>query len=200
GADFTRHARHFRGKYAQLLNHGVDDVGGTQELPFERPPIHVQPDSLSEVALRHTRNGAGDFRSGTKQVLDERVDRPFHLAPCALRFMKPGTLPRSPFLAHNLPHPIQLLSHLLVNGDDLIECVSYLSSQPGPGARKAHGKITRPHSLQTCEYHGQIRRHRFVSQAGATVVLRTLFNGIHAEASRVTVASLHDRLQTGKYL
>ena len=79
--------------------------------------------------------------------------------------MKPGALPRSPFLAHNLPDPIQLLRHLLVNGDDLIECVSYLSSQPGPGAWKAHRKITRPHSLQACEYDAQVGRHRFGSQA-----------------------------------
>ena len=64
GADLTRHARHFRGEYAQLLNHGVDDVGGSQKLPFQRPPVHVQPDSLSEVALRHACDGAGDFRGG----------------------------------------------------------------------------------------------------------------------------------------
>ena len=171
GADLTRHARHFRGKYTQLLNHGVDDVGGAQELPFQRASIHIQPDRLSEVALRHARDGASDFRGGPKQVLDERVDRHFHLAPGALRFMKPGALPRSPFLAHNLADAIQLLRHLLVNGDDLIECVSYLSRQPGPGARKAHGKITRPHGLQACEYDPKVGRHAFGSQTGATVVL-----------------------------
>ena len=34
GTDFAGHARHFGGEHAQLLNHRVDDVGGTQELAF----------------------------------------------------------------------------------------------------------------------------------------------------------------------
>ena len=171
GADFARHARDFRGEHAELLDHGVDDVGGAQELAFERAAVHVEPDGLRQIALRHGRDGAGDFRGGPQQVVDQRIDRDFHLAPGAFRLVETGALARSSFLAHDLPNALQLLRHLLIGGDDVIEGVGNLSRQPGPGARQAHGKVAVPHGLQARQDDGQIRRLGLGSQAGVSVVL-----------------------------
>ena len=64
GAHFAGHARHFGGEHAELLNHRVDDVGGTQEFAFERTPVHVEPDGLSQISLRHSGDRARNFRVG----------------------------------------------------------------------------------------------------------------------------------------
>ena len=92
GAHFAGHARHFGGEHAELLNHGVDDVGGAQELAFERAAVHVQPDRLRQIALGHGGDGARHFGGGPKQILHQRVDRDFHLAPGAPGFMKASAL------------------------------------------------------------------------------------------------------------
>ena len=132
GADLAGHARDFSGEHAELLNHGVDDVGGAQELAFQRPPVHVQPDGLSQVALRHAGDGAGNFRGRTEQVFDQRVDRDFHLAPGAFRLVKAGALARFSFLADHLADAIQFLRHLLIGGDDVVEGVGDFSRQARP--------------------------------------------------------------------
>ena len=89
---FARHARYFGGEHAELLNHRVNDVGGTQELAFQWASVHVQPDGLRQVALRHSGDRAGNFRGRPQQIFHQRIDRDFHLAPRALRFMEARTL------------------------------------------------------------------------------------------------------------
>ena len=42
GAHLARHARHFGGEHAKLLDHGVDDLGRAQELAFQGPAVDVQ--------------------------------------------------------------------------------------------------------------------------------------------------------------
>ena len=54
GADFAGHARHFRGKTVELIDHRVDGV-----LQFENLTAHVDGDLLGEIAIGH---GGGDFR------------------------------------------------------------------------------------------------------------------------------------------
>ena len=171
GANFASHARDFSGKHAELLNHGVDDVGGTQKLAFQRPPVHVQPDGLSQVALRHTGDGAGDFRGGPEQIFDQSVDRTFHLAPRAFRFMKPCALPGLSFLADHLTDSLQFVRHLLVHGDDLVKCVGDLSRESGPGTGQPHGKVSGAHGLQAREDYGKVGRIGLGNQSGMSVVV-----------------------------
>ena len=132
GSHFARHARYFRGEDAQLLNHGVDDVGGAQELAFERAAIHVEPHGLGQVSLGHAGDGARHFRRGAQQVFYQGVDRNFHLAPGASRFVEAGALPRAAFLADHLPDALEFLGHVLVGGDDLVEGVGDFSGQAEP--------------------------------------------------------------------
>ena len=53
GADFARHARHFRGEGAELIHHGVDGV-----LQLQNFAAHIHRDLARQVALR---DGRGDF-------------------------------------------------------------------------------------------------------------------------------------------
>ena len=55
--DLPRHARHLRGKSAQLCDHPVDDLGGSQELSFQLPTFDVCRHCFGKVAFG---NGADD--------------------------------------------------------------------------------------------------------------------------------------------
>ncbi len=166
GADFARHARHFGGENAELLNHGVDDVRRAQEFAFERASVHVQSHGLRQVALRDGGDRARHFRRRTQQVFHQRVDRDFHLAPGALGLVKPGALARSAFLADHLPDALQFLRHLLVGGDDVVERVGDFSGKPDPGSRKAHREIAVAHGLQRRQNHGEVGSARSVAAVG----------------------------------
>ena len=159
-ADFAGHARHFGSEDAELLNHRVDDVGGAQELAFERPAVHVEAHSLSQVALRDGGDGARDFGGRAKQVFDQRVDRDFHLAPGALGLMEAGAFAGLAFFADHLANTLQFLRHLLVGGDDVVESVGNLAFEPGPGAGKPNGKISIPHGLQAGQNYAEIGDRR----------------------------------------
>src|SRR2546428_665953 len=79
GADLARHARHLGGEHAELLDHGVDDGGRAQELALKRTPVNVETHGLQEIALGDGGDGAGDFGGRPKQVVDQGIDRGFHL-------------------------------------------------------------------------------------------------------------------------
>jgi hypothetical protein len=50
GADFAGYSRDLRGEYGKLLDHRIDELGRTQELTFERAPVHLQLHGLPKVA------------------------------------------------------------------------------------------------------------------------------------------------------
>ena len=83
GADLARHARHFRGEHAELLDHGVDDGRRAQELALQRPAVDVEPHGLQQIALRHGGDRARHLGRRPQQIVDQRVDRALHLAPGA---------------------------------------------------------------------------------------------------------------------
>src|ERR1700741_2473629 len=69
--------------------------------------------------------------------------------------MKPRALASLTFLADSLAYTLQLLRHLLICGDNLVEGVSNLAFQPGPRARQSHGKIAVTHGLKASEDYSQ---------------------------------------------
>ena len=158
GAYFAGHASYFGGEHAELLNHGVDDVGGAKELAFERAAIDVEPDGLRQVALRDGGDGAGDFGRGPEQILDQRIDRDFHLAPRSSGLVKAGALARLAFLADCLTDALEFLRHLLVGSNDFIERVGYFARQTNPSAWEPHRKVTIPHGLQAGQNDVEIQR------------------------------------------
>src|SRR5262245_28234475 len=148
GADLARDARHLRGEHAELLDHRVDDGGGAQELAFERPPVDVEAHRLQQVALREGGDRAGDLRGWPQQIVNQRVDGDFHLAPGAVRQAELHPLAGLAFATHDMADALELLRHALVGGDDLVEGVGNLAEDPDLVARHADGEVAHAHGLQ----------------------------------------------------
>ena len=69
GADFARHARHFRGEGVELVHHGVDGV-----LQLEDFALHVHGDLAGQVAARHGGGHFGDVAHLGGEVRGQQVD------------------------------------------------------------------------------------------------------------------------------
>ncbi len=148
GADLARDARHFRGEHAELLDHRVDDGGRAQEFALQRAAVDVEPHGLQQVALRHRGDGARHFGGRPQQVVDQRVDRVFHLAPGAAGQAEPHALAGLAFAADHLADALELLRHALVGGDDLVEGVGDLAGDADLVAGHADGEVADAHGLQ----------------------------------------------------
>ena len=190
---FARHARHFGGEHAQLLNHRVDDVGGAQELAFQRTPIHVQPHRLGQISLRDGGDRARHFRGRPQQIFHQRVDRDFHLAPRASGLVEARALAGLALFADHLPDALQFLRHLLVGGDDFVERVGDFPRQPRPGSRQPHRKIAVAHGLQAGQDDRQIQRsvRIFRFTVGGFPVLRRAGRQIFCGRAFIQYGFLH---------
>src|ERR1044072_4725501 len=127
GADLARDARHLRGEHAELPDHGVNDVGGLQELALERTAIDVEAHGLQRVALRDRADDARHLARRPEQVADQRVDRGLHVPPCAAGGAEPYALARLAVASDHLADLLELLGHPLVGGDDLVYGVGDLA-------------------------------------------------------------------------
>ena len=108
-----------------------------------------------QVALGDGGDGAGHFRGRPQQIVDQRVDRRFHLAPGAVRQAKTNALPGLAFAADHLADPLDLLGHALVGGDDFIKGIGDLAHDADAVAGHAHREIADPHRLQRMQQLGQ---------------------------------------------
>ena len=123
-------------------------VAELQEFALQRAAVDVEMHGLEQVALRHRGDGAGHFGGRPEQVVDQGVDRAFHLAPGAAGDRKADALLGLALLADALADPLELLRHALVGGDDLVEGVGDLAFDAEPVARQANRKVADPHRLQ----------------------------------------------------
>src|SRR5687768_4329155 len=103
---------------------------------------------LQQVALRHRRDRARYFRRRPKQIVDQGVDRTFHLAPGAAGEPELDALLGLSLLADPLTDTFELLCHTLVRRDDLIERVRDLALDAKVRARHANGKVADAHRLE----------------------------------------------------
>ena len=108
---------------------------------FERATIDVESDGLSEVALRDTRDRAGHFCGGPEQVVNQCVDRYFHLTQSAPRFMETRSLPGLSLFTDDLSHSFQLMGHLLINRNNAIEHIGNFSGQSRPGTGQSYREV-----------------------------------------------------------
>ena len=157
GADFARHARHFGGERAHLLDHRVDDGRGAQELALERTAVDFQAHALRKIALGDRGDRARHFGGRPQQVVDQRVDGGFHRAPRARAPIDGHAVARPAFFADHLAGALDLARHALVRRDDLIECVGDFAGEAGLVAGQAHGEIAVAHRLQCAQQLAQIQ-------------------------------------------
>ena len=161
GPYFARHARHFRREHAQLLNHRVHDVRQTQKFSLQRTPVHIQAYRLGQIALRHCGDRPRHLRGGAQQIVNERVDGTFHLAPGAARLVESRALFCAAFLADHLANTRQFVRHALVCDHDFVEGVRDLPADTGPYSRQAHRKVAIAHGLKTGQNRAQLRLCHF---------------------------------------
>ena len=126
-----------------------------QELALERPAVDVETDRAQQIALRHRGDGTGDFRGRPEQIVDQRIDRGFHLTPGAIGQPEADTLAGPAFTAHHLTNPFELLGHALVGSDDLVKGVGDLAHDADAVAGHAHREITDPHGLEGMKQFGE---------------------------------------------
>ena len=178
GADLARHARHFRGEHVELLDHAVDDLRRAQEFALQRSAVDVELHGLQEIALRHGGDGARHLGGRPQQIVDERVDRRFHLAPGALGEAETHTLASLALTAHDLTDTFKLLGDALVGRHDFVEGVGNLAHDADLVAGHAHGKIPHAHGLQRVQQLAKfpvfapvdLRQARLLERAGGRTI------------------------------
>src|SRR5205823_5309221 len=148
GTHFARDARDLGGEGAHLLDHRVDDRGGSEEFSLERAPIHDQVHGLLQVALGDRRNGARDFRRRPQQVVDEGIHRGFHRAPGTGAPLARHAMTGLAVLADDLPGTLQLARQALIGRHDLVEGIGYLARKPGLIAGEPNREIPVAYRLQ----------------------------------------------------
>ena len=148
GADLARDARHLGGEHAELLDHRVDDVGRLQKFAAQRAAVDVELHGLQQVALRDGGDRAGHFARRPEQIVDQRVDRAFHVGPRAAGKAELDALAGLAFAADHLADALELLRHPLVGGDDFVEGIGDLALDAEMVAGHSHREVAAAHRLQ----------------------------------------------------
>ena len=148
GTDFARDARHLRGEHVELLDHRVDDLSRTEELALQRPAIDVERNRPEKIALRDRGDSPRHFRRRPQEIVDQRVDGRFHLAPGALGKTKTYTLAGLALPSDHLADAFELLGHALIGGNDLVEGVGDLAHDADPVSGHADRKVANTHRLK----------------------------------------------------
>src|SRR5262249_18434554 len=116
-------------------------------------------------------DGAGYFVGRPEQVVDQRVDRAFHLTPCAGAIGELHPLARAAFAADAFADALKLGSHALVGGDDVVKGVGDPTVDAGLVAWQANREVADLHRLQRVEQFAQVlRAHVVGSQFGMKAV------------------------------
>ena len=131
-------------------------VAEPQELALQGPSIDIEPHGLQQIAARHRRDRLSDRAGRPQEILDQRVDRAFHLAPGAMRQSQLDALPGLALAPDDLADMRQLFRHALVGGDDLVERVGDLACEPGAIVGQAHREIAEANGLQRVQHVAQI--------------------------------------------
>ena len=106
-------------------------VAERRNSPFSGRPSTSTAHRLQQVSLGDGGDGAGDFGRGPEQVVDERVDRAFHVPPRAGGQTEAHAGPRLALAADDLADAFELLRHALIGGDDVVERVGDLARYSG---------------------------------------------------------------------
>ena len=99
GADFARHARHFRRKGVELVHHRIDGV-----LELENFALHVDGDLARQVAARDGGGDFGDVADLGGQVCRQQVDVVGQIFPGAADARHVGLAAEPPFGADFARH------------------------------------------------------------------------------------------------
>ena len=145
-ADRSRHASVAGGAVGQQHEPVPGRIRG--ELALERAAIDVERHGLEKVAFRHRGDSARHFGRRPQEVIDQRIDRAFHFAPCAGAKPQLDALLGLALAADHLADALELPRHLLVGPDDVVEGVGNLAFQPGSAPVHPDRKVAGAHGLE----------------------------------------------------
>ena len=139
--DLTRDAGHLGGERSELIDHGVDGLGGAQELALQRPSADLQGHGLREIALGHGADHAGGLARGVNEIADEGIDRGDGVGPGAADLADRGALGYFALFADDAAQALELLGESVVELDDVIEGVGDLAVDAEVVARQPHREL-----------------------------------------------------------
>ena len=197
-ANFARHTRYFSRENAELLNHGVNDIGGAEELALQRAPIDIELNRFLQIALSHCADRASDLGGGTKEIIHESINGNLDLPPSRLRLVKTHALASFPLFAHYLSEALQLFGDVMVCADDVVEGVGDLPCEPSPVAWQTNRKITVTHGLKASQNQAELTGRDVGANGVVAVSLGFAFEDCASPQLRRWVGSLHADL-LGKY-
>ncbi len=113
-----------------MIHHRVDDSGGADELALERTALDFERHLLGKISLRHRADHAGDFCRGLNQVGDETVDGLDTRGPLPGTRGERGPLPDPAFLADRRADPRELIGHVFIELENIVQDVGDLARQP----------------------------------------------------------------------
>jgi len=134
--------------------------GGAALLADDRSVASGRP--MQQIAAGNGRDRAGYLGCRPHQIVEQRVDRLFHVAPGAIREAEPHPGPGHSSPAHNLPHMLQLLGHPLIGGDDVVKGLRHPAGQAAFGTGQAHREIAGADKLQRLQEPREIEAGGFV--------------------------------------
>ncbi len=159
GADFARHARDFRGKAVQLVDHRVDGV-----LQLEDLALHVDRDLAREVAAGDRGRHLGDVADLRRQVGAHRVDRVGQVLPGAgdvRHFRLAAELAFGADFARDAGdfrgEGVELIDHRV---DGVLQLEDLALHVDRDLARQVAARDRRRHAGDVAHLRGQVRRHR----------------------------------------
>ena len=85
---------------------------------------------MQQVAPGYRCHRAGDRSRRPQQVVDQGVDRRFHVGPCTVRQSEADARAGLTLPSHHFTDLLELLCNALVGADDGVECVADLSGNP----------------------------------------------------------------------
>ena len=141
GAHLASHACDFGGETIELTDHGVDGLGGAQELTGEPAAVDIEGHGLAQVPVGHRPDDPCDLGGGLDQIDDEIVDRIDAVAPGPFDAVERSTLGGLPFLAHDATDAPDLFGKLGLLLDHIVQRIRYLAWDPGVVDRHADGEI-----------------------------------------------------------
>jgi hypothetical protein len=159
GADLARHARHFGGEGAELLNHRIERVLEQQQLA-----AHVHGDLLRQVAVGDRGRDFGDVAHLRGEVARHQVDVVGEVLPCAgdIRHLRLAAKLAfgTDFARHARHFPgegVELIHHRI---DGVLQLENFAAHVDGDLARKVAARDCGGHLGDAAHLVGQVARHR----------------------------------------
>jgi len=120
GAHLARHTRDLGGKGIELSHHGIDGLGGPQELSGQRTAIDIERHRLIQITLGHRPDDSCNFARRLHQIDHQRVHRIDAGSPGSQEAVAGGALVRLAFFADYRADPVDLLCQAFVPIEHII--------------------------------------------------------------------------------